>query len=282
MSDDAPFVHDILHPSDFSAAAHVAFVHALALVAYRRANLTVLHVVAGDEAVDTWIDSPQVRTTLERWGLLEENSPRSAVFDKLAVRIAKINVRSDDPVQAILRHLDDSPADLIVLATEGRTGLPRWMKRSVAEGVARRSKTMTMFVPQAGRGFVSPEKGEIAIRRVLVPVDHRPAPTFALTYAARAAVMSHEPEVEIDLLRVGEGWPDIDTPALRSCSWNRLTRRGNVVEQVVEAAHERGSDLIVMATAGSKGILGALRGSVTENVLRRSPCPVLAVPERGD
>ncbi len=43
------------------------------------------------------------------------------------------------------------------------------------------------------------------------------------------------------------------------------------------AADEREVDLIVMATAGRDGFLDALRGSVTEQVLRRAPCPVLAV-----
>jgi nucleotide-binding universal stress UspA family protein len=33
-----------------------------------------------------------------------------------------------------------------------------------------------------------------------------------------------------------------------------------------------------MATEGHEGILDALRGSVTEQVVRRAPCPVLAVP----
>ena len=45
-------------------------------------------------------------------------------------------------------------------------------------------------------------------------------------------------------------------------------------------AQEISADLIVMATEERKGVLGTLRGSVTEKVLRRSPCPVLAVPAR--
>jgi nucleotide-binding universal stress UspA family protein len=44
------------------------------------------------------------------------------------------------------------------------------------------------------------------------------------------------------------------------------------------AAGEREIGLIVIATAGREGILDALRGSVTEQVLRRAPCPVLAAP----
>ena len=53
-----------------------------------------------------------------------------------------------------------------------------------------------------------------------------------------------------------------------------------VVEQIVGTAEEISADLIVMGTAGAKGILGALRGSVTEQVLRRAPCCLLAVPDK--
>ncbi|TMA83757.1 MAG: universal stress protein [Deltaproteobacteria bacterium] len=38
------------------------------------------------------------------------------------------------------------------------------------------------------------------------------------------------------------------------------------------------ADLIVMATEGRHGVVDALRGSVTERVVRDAPCPVLAVP----
>ena len=52
------------------------------------------------------------------------------------------------------------------------------------------------------------------------------------------------------------------------------------VETILAAADEIGADLIVMGTQGSQGFLDALRGSTTEQVLRRSLSPLLAVPER--
>jgi nucleotide-binding universal stress UspA family protein len=279
---DAPFVQSVLHPSDFSEASHAAFAHALAIALYRQASFTVLHVVPRTQAVDVWTDSPPVRETLERWCLLEPGSPRSAVYENLSIEVAKINVRSGDPLKSILTTLEERPSDLIVLATEGRQGLPRWLKPSVAEGVARRSKTMSLFVPERARGIVSPEDGTISMRRILVPVDHDPDPAAAVGYATRAAVMSHEGVVEINLLRVGTkpDWPDVQLPELKSVTWNRIHREGDVVEQIVGTAEEISADLIVMGTAGAKGILGALRGSVTEQVLRQAPCCLLAVPDR--
>jgi nucleotide-binding universal stress UspA family protein len=277
---DKPFVRSVLHPSDFSESSHTAFVHALAVVLYRQAILTVLHVEPRSGSEREWTDSPRVRETLERWGILEPDSPRSAVYDKLAIKVSKIGVKSSDPVKAIVAELEYRNADLCVLSTEGRNGLPRWWKPSVAEGIARRSKTMTLFVPSGSDGFVSEEDGKIGLKRILLPVDHRPDPQAAVTFATRAALMSHEESVEISLLRVGDppDWPAVDTPEMQSCSWKRIHRPGEVVEGIVSAAEDGLADLIVMATEGTHGILDALRGTVTEQVVRRAGCPVLAVP----
>ena len=279
---DAPFVRSVLHPSDFSEGEHSAFIHALAIVLSRRARFDVLHVVTGDDALDDWSQSPRIRETLERWGLLEPGSARSALHKKLALDVAKINIRRKDPVKAILDDIRENPVDLIVVATEGRDGVPRWLKPSVAEGVQRHANTMTLFVPKGTPGFVSFEDGRISLKRVLLPVDTKPSPDASLTYAVRAGVMSHESPVEIALLHVGsEGtsaWPSL--PELQSCTFTKIERRGNVVEQITAAAEELSADLIVMATEARKGIFGLLRGSVTEKVMRTAGRPVLAVPAR--
>jgi nucleotide-binding universal stress UspA family protein len=48
-------------------------------------------------------------------------------------------------------------------------------------------------------------------------------------------------------------------------------------QRIVEKAVEEGVDMIVMCTHGRTGILHMLIGSVTERVVRRSPCPVLTI-----
>ncbi len=51
-----------------------------------------------------------------------------------------------------------------------------------------------------------------------------------------------------------------------------------LAQEIVDTATQRRSNLIIMVTQGHHGILDALRGSVTEQVVRQAPCPVLAVP----
>jgi nucleotide-binding universal stress UspA family protein len=43
-------------------------------------------------------------------------------------------------------------------------------------------------------------------------------------------------------------------------------------------ANESGADLIIMVTAGTHGWMDAIRGSTTEQVIRETKCPVLAMP----
>jgi nucleotide-binding universal stress UspA family protein len=278
---DVPFVNSVFHPSDFSGASDDAFAHALAIAIFRQAEFTLLHVVPDDRAVDVWSEFPAVRGTLERWGLLEEGSPRSAVFDELGVTVRKINLRNRDVLGAVTEYLDERPTDLIVLATEGRDGVPRWIQRSVAERLSRKSKTKTLFVPHGARGFVSMEDGTISLQRILVPIDASPSPRDAVIYASRAASLAGEDTVAITLLHVGE---ENETPRVEPlpdapwCAWETRQEKGDVVEGITRVAEETSADLIVMATQGREGILDALRGSVTEQVVRRGGCPVLAVP----
>jgi universal stress protein A len=61
-----------------------------------------------------------------------------------------------------------------------------------------------------------------------------------------------------------------DTPRL-------IVRAGVTHEVICKTAAETGANLIVMATHGRRGFGHMLLGSVTERVLRDSPCPVLVV-----
>lgn len=55
------------------------------------------------------------------------------------------------------------------------------------------------------------------------------------------------------------------------------TRVGAAAEEILRAAHEVHPDLIVLGTHGRTGLRRMLAGSVAETVLRRAPCPVLAL-----
>ena len=69
----------------------------------------------------------------------------------------------------------------------------------------------------------------------------------------------------------------VDFPEIPDVNWIIDNRAGDVVQEILAEA-EKMVDLIIMSTAGHDGFLDALRGSVTQQVLRAAPCPLLAVP----
>jgi nucleotide-binding universal stress UspA family protein len=268
-----PFVRSIFHPSDFSKASELAFAHALAVALIRKTELVIMH--AGRGSVDDWAQFPPVRKTLEQWHVLVPGSPRSAVFEKLAIRVTKVSTRGD-PVQASIAHIEKHKPDLVVLATRGQHGLPLWLKPSISQTIARRSHTMTLFVPRGCRGVVSVD-GVIRLRRILLPIDHQPDAREAVIRAVRAAEAFGDDVVEIMMLHVnGSALPQIKRPESPACSWKEVERNGDIVEAILDLAQQ--ADLIIMATEGRHGAFDALRGSVTERVVHGAPCPVLAVP----
>lgn len=277
--EERPLVQSVLHPTDFSDISEAAFAHALAIALIRQTQLTLLHVTEGGESGRAvWTAFPAVRGTLEQWGLLEPGAPSDAVFDELGVMVKKVALRAGDPVKAILGWMDDEPVDLIVLATRGKDGMPRWFQPSVAEELARKSKTMTLFVPRGARGLVDAASGRLSLRRILLPVVREPNPAGAVLFATRIALLAGDGDVEINLLHVGAERPDLELPQDPAWKWSEQTRSGDVVGAILAAANEAPTDLIAMATAGHQGIFDALRGSTTEQVVRHAPCPVLAVP----
>ena len=277
-----PLVESVLHPTDFSDASLNAFAYALAIALLRQTELTILHVgkEKGDE-VD-WERFPPVRQTLQRWGLLDADSPRSAVFEQLRIDVRKRAIRSGDPIGAVAEYAGYQPHDLIVMATAGKGSRERdWLHRSQAESISRKSDAMTLFVPDGARnGFVALADGDLDLKKILVPIDPTIDFAAAIEFASRAAEIIGDGDVEITLLHVGEDMPVL--PGLRDeagCRWQPLLVPGEPLDGIVTTAEKIDPNLIIMTTNGRDTLGQVIEGSMTERIVRRASCPVLAVPD---
>jgi len=277
-SSAAPAFDNILHPSDFSEASEVAFVHALKLALVTGARLTLLHVVEGQGT--EWTDFPSVRATLVKWGLLPQGSPKSAVHE-LGIQVRKVIETDADPAESVLHYLGRHGADLVVLAPHRHAERVGWLHHSVSEPILRNRGQMTLLVPAGVRGFVSVAEGSVSLRSMVIPITNQPRPQPAIAAAMQLAHDLKCPEGIFTLVHIGdEGtMPAVATPEFPGWQWQRETIPGGVVEGIVGTARRHHADLIVMGTDGRHGFLDALRGSHSERVLRHAPCPLLAVPE---
>lgn len=269
----------ILHATDLTPEGDLAFMHSLALALAVRGELCLAHTDADRKrAGSEWWAFPGVRQTLARWSLLEADTPAEAVAERLGLHVRKLDIPDHDPLHGVLDLVDKRPFDLVVLASQARDGLDRWLHPSIAEPLAREARLPTLFLPVGARGFIDPGSGAQQLRHVLVPVDHTPRAGRALALAMDMADALGATQAVFHLLHVGARWPATPVPGGRESRVRRLERTGDVVSEIVAEAALLQADLIVMATHGHDGLLDALRGSTTEQVLRRAKRALLAVP----
>ena len=150
----------------------------------------------------------------------------------------------------------------------------------------------------------SPTSAAIQLKSILVPVDFSDPSNQALRYAARFAQHFGS---EITLLHVVQRisvapFPEVPPylafaeedfeiaekalqtlaaqQTLKSSAIHTAVRTGLAAHEIVEAARDLDSDLIVIATHGYTGWKHLCIGSTTERVVRTAPCPVFVVREK--
>lgn len=274
----------ILTTTDFSSESETAFFHALAAAVQCQARLTLLHTGSEGRDAVPWDRFPGVRDTLTTWQLLPEDSPRSAVAEQLKVGVAKMAMRDDNPRQGITDYLRKHPTDLLVMATEGRSGLARLFHPSVAETVSYLTRSHTLMLPKHGRTFVDEATGESRLRKVMcaleMAVDPQPTVTFLGQWLP--ALAGRQRPIDVTFLEMAddEGAQQAVFPQADGVRWHSETRHGDPVESLIEAARKESPDLVVINTPRPLGMMGRLRGSRVDRILKALRLPVLAVPRR--
>jgi nucleotide-binding universal stress UspA family protein len=130
----------ILHPSDFSPASRPAFSKALELAKASRAQLLVVHVLP----VLPVIPDAYIAATIYAELLRGQRASGQKQLDRLVRKAKAVGVRAAGilldvgvPAERITRLAKSRHADMIVMGTQGRTGLTRALLGSVANRVIR-------------------------------------------------------------------------------------------------------------------------------------------------
>jgi nucleotide-binding universal stress UspA family protein len=275
----------ILCPIDFDEHSGRAVARARGLAARHHAELLLLHVLPlRSESI--LMPRPDVAAQVDR--------AASAHLGELAGMIREDGVRCavatvhGDPAFQILQAARDGDADLIVMATHGRKGVPRVVLGSVTEAVLHATPCPLLTIPPRAAGDAA------AFRRVLCAVDLSPSSpdTFA-----HALDMVEEAYGELTVLNVIDpaGTPAPDAAkadaekalsllhdrvpqATRWCRLRDAVRFGETVAEVLKQADEEQAHLIVVGARARQPGVAAMVGSCADRIVRESRCPVLAVP----
>lgn len=239
---------------------------------------------------------PPVAGTIDQSTLAEQVKD---YLERLTSRLpdTKVRTRADcgSPADEILARA--AKGDIVVMASHGRGGLGRWLMGSVATKVVRASPKPVLVVGGlCDREAVANPK----LERILVPLDGSPTAEAALGHAC-ALARTHNAEL---ILYQGVSLVELDHEVVAAANKAELERAKVYLEKlgetcegvsfrtavcstparhgIVKNAQEYEADMIVMGSHGRSGVSLWMLGSVAEEVLQKSTCPVLIVHEDKD
>lgn len=152
--DGAPrmYIKRILVPIDFSAGSLEAVDYAVQLARRFAAELVILHVVEPVYAAEPNVASTDLTTLLD-----EQQRTAAEQLERIRVSVERHGQRGRTlvecgvPARVIVEVARRTAADLIVIATHGRTGLSHMLIGSVAERVVRLAGCPVLTVPPSAR-----------------------------------------------------------------------------------------------------------------------------------
>jgi nucleotide-binding universal stress UspA family protein len=220
--------------------------------------------------------APDFRGTLEK-EVQKNIQVIQAAAARLGVPLKAVVPRGQAAPAAIVATVQEIRPHLVVMGRCGKSALARIVMGNVTARVIGHSPVSVLVVPRGA---------SVAFQRLLVASDGSPyseaAWELALAMARQAksrligvAVASEkrdirEAEAIIQQMRTAAKRARVP---LKAVSPRGVAADVGIVQQAIK--HE--VDLIIMGSYGRTGLKKLLMGSVTERVISRSPCPILAV-----
>jgi nucleotide-binding universal stress UspA family protein len=149
-----PTISRVLAPVDLSEQSSMVVNHAAALSEAYGAPLDLLHVVeeaAYPNAYGLDVTSPDLPNVQDR-----AREALETLAGELEMRTDPVNIHilAGNAARDIVECADEHEADLIVMATHGRTGLERFLIGSVAEKVVRRAPCPVFTLKSFGKSLL--------------------------------------------------------------------------------------------------------------------------------
>jgi nucleotide-binding universal stress UspA family protein len=289
----------MLMPVDFSERSKAIFPLAELFAKTFASEVELLHVVEEmPYNPPFWVGEVPAIGELRRQALTSSEASIKGLASELNVP-ASVKVRTVvavGPVPAtIVEQAKSDKSDLIIAATQGRTGFAHLLLGSVCERVLRHAPCPVLVAPSQAT------KRPVGVQKVLVAVDLSTHSKRALQLAAKVASKFG---AEVELLHC---WAapyfaaDVQLDAALFTKIRKATEKdvqdfvdsaeldpsvkvkqtvvsGIAPASILERLENDVPSLLVLGTHGRSGFKHVLLGSVAEAVVRRASCPTLVVP----
>lgn len=273
----------ILFATDFSKSSRATLPYALSVAKKYSSRVFVAHVMA--------YPPPSSRGSWDVMMAKAEHDANEAISQVVAqlggvsyeVLLLKGNVRI-----ILSEIIEANQIDLVVMGTHGYTGLRKLVLGSVAEQVFRHAACPVLTVgPNVSAGPEAVAK----IHEILYATDFTPDSLTAVPYAISLA---QENQAHLSLLHVMEDpeestSPDLFTHRMYSlvpykagllCRPTAFAKYGTAVEQILDLAHQRAADLIVLGVKHAERFPSAsthLPWAKAHRIVTQAHCPVLTI-----
>lgn len=285
-------LQNVLFATDFSAAAGRAIPFIKEIATHYHSNLIALHV---RPPVINLFAVPGISPTDVETVRADDQQHRREILQAFADIPAQVLIEEGDIQARLEKIIEHKSIDLLVIGTRGRTGVEKLLMGSVAEEIFRTVTCPVLTVGPYSQASRTTDQGEF--RAILCACDFTPASNVAAAYAvslaqefqSRLTLLHAIPESEPgDLV----SWSDIRESAeilLRQlvptdvepwCKTEYFVERGDPAERILDVAHVRQSDLIVLGAHPEEGVPGAARHlglATAHKVVSHARCPVLTV-----
>ena len=285
-------IERILCPTNLSPDSDEALRYAIALTRAYGAELILLHgECMGDGGVRVE-DFDKANESLDV-ALAKHAGPAGLK----GLRWRTVIINCDDVGATISSEAASYRTDLIVMRSRRRPHRAALLG-STAESVSRTAPCPVLVMHADERDFVTSEKKEVSLKRVLVAYDFSDHSELALNYGLSFA---QEYQAELHLLHVlppyslddseiswyplgREGTYHKTAHRLQKavpaeahlwCDIKHSVREGRAYREILNYAEKNDIDLICLGANGAGFGMHALFGSNVDRVLRQAPCPVL-------
>jgi nucleotide-binding universal stress UspA family protein len=294
----------ILVPLDGSELAEVTLWYAEGLAGRMRSAITLLIVISPEDLTSRYMYDCYLKEIANRTKVnAEERGPGKKDGEiKVDYEILK-----GDAAEEIIDYAHKAKINLIIMSTQGRSGVRRWPLGNVADKVLRATRKPVLLIRAKG---AKPDVYRESLVKVLVPVDGSRESESILRYVT---YMATELNLEVTLFHVLVLDSDFipfspealrrSPEALKQLNQARKNKEGYIkrletrlkgkgvnvnsvfkevltggaAEEIIKLAEEGDFSMVAMSTHGRSGVGRWIFGSNAEKVLEEGSTPVLLV-----